>query len=88
VKITKVGVVMAKQTALWKYFTTKEPTKEETVEAILPKPDGLLSTSMPSSAIAAANSAVREYRKYCTSRYGTFCHRCSEPTRKLLKVTR
>ena len=85
----KVEVVMAKQTALWKYFTTKEPTKEEAVEAILPKPDGLLSTSMPSSAIAAANSAVCEYRIYCTSRCtGTFCHRCSESTRKLLKVTR
>jgi len=33
VKITEVEVVMAKQTALWKYFTTKEPTKEEAVEA-------------------------------------------------------
>jgi len=52
---------MAKQTALWKYFTTKEPTKEEAVEEILPKPDGPLSMSMPSSAIAAANSTVREY---------------------------
>ena len=46
-KITKVEVVMAKQTALWKYFTTKEPSKKEAVEAILPKPDGLLSRSMP-----------------------------------------
>ena len=51
---------MAKQTALWKYFTTKEPTKEE----ILPKPDGPLSTSMPSSALAAAaNSTVREQQR-------------------------
>ena len=57
----KVEVVMAKQTALWKYFTTKEPTKEEAVETILPKPDELLSTSIPSSAIAAANSVVHEY---------------------------
>ena len=61
VKITKFEVVMAKHTALWMYFTTKEPTKEEAVAVILPKPDRLLSTSMPSSAIAAANSAVREY---------------------------
>ena len=42
---------MAKQIALWKYFTTKEPTKEEAVEAILPKPNELFLTSMPSSAM-------------------------------------
>jgi len=52
---------MAKQTVLWKYFTSKESTKEEAVKAILPKPDGSLSTSMPSLAIAAANSTMREY---------------------------
>ena len=52
---------MAKQTALWKYFTNKEPMKEEVVEAILPKPDRPLSTSMPSSTIEAANSSVREH---------------------------
>jgi len=33
-----------KQTTLWKYFTTKESTKEEAVETTLAKPDGLLST--------------------------------------------
>ena len=52
---------MARQTALWKYFTNKEPTKEEAVEAILPKPDGPLSMSMPSSVIEVANSSVREH---------------------------
>ena len=46
-KITNGKVVMAKQTALWKYFTTKVLMKEEAVEAILPKPDGLLFMSMP-----------------------------------------
>ena len=40
---------------------SKEPTKEEAVEAILPKPDGPLSMSMPSSAIEAANYSVHEH---------------------------
>ena len=43
-----------------KYFKRIEPSKEEKIQSVLPKPDGPLAFSMPSSAIEAANSAVRE----------------------------
>ena len=43
-----------------KYFKHIEPFKEEKIQSVLPKPDGLLAFSMPSSAIEAVNSAVRE----------------------------
>ena len=49
------------ETVLWKYFTSKEPTKQEAVEAILPKLEGPLSMLMPSSAIKTENSTVSEY---------------------------
>ena len=43
-----------------KYFKRIEPSKEQKIQSVLPKPDGLLALSMPSSAIEAANSVVRE----------------------------
>jgi len=46
--------------ALLKYFKRIEPSKEERIQSVLPKPDGPLARLMPSSAIEAANSAVRE----------------------------
>ena len=42
--------------ALLKYFKRIEPTKEERIQGVLPKPDGPLPCLMPSSAIESANS--------------------------------
>ena len=39
-----------------KYFKQIEPSKEERIQNILPKPEGFLAHLMPSSAIEAANS--------------------------------
>jgi len=44
--------------ALLKYFKHIEPSKEERIQMVLPKPDSSLARLMPSSAIKAANSAV------------------------------
>ena len=44
---------------LLKYFKQIEPKKSEKIDAVLPKTDGPLSTLMPTSAIQAANQAVR-----------------------------
>ena len=44
---------------LLKYFKRIEPKKSEKIDAVLPKTDGPLSTLMPTSAIQAANKAVR-----------------------------
>ena len=41
--------------ALLKYFKKIEPSIDEQVESILPKPHGSLSLKMPSSSIEAAN---------------------------------
>jgi len=46
--------------ALLKYFKCIEPSKEERIQSVLPKPDGPLAHLMPSSAIEAANSTVFE----------------------------
>ena len=46
--------------ALLKYFKRIEPSKEERTQSVLPKPDSPLARLMPSSAIEAANSAVRK----------------------------
>jgi len=46
--------------ALLKYFKCIEPSKEERIQSFLPKPDGPLAHLMPSSAIEAANSTIRE----------------------------
>ena len=43
-----------------KYFKRIEPSKEERIQSVLLKPDGPLARLMQSSAIEAANSAVRE----------------------------
>ena len=45
--------------ALLKYFKRIEPKKSEKIDAVLPKTDSPLSTLMPTSAIHAANKAVR-----------------------------
>ena len=42
--------------ALLKYFKHIEPSKEERIQSILPKPDCPLACLMPSSAIETANS--------------------------------
>ena len=52
--------VFWKMAGLLKYFKRIEPSKEKKIQSVLPKPDGPLALSMPSSAIEAANSAVRE----------------------------
>jgi len=46
---------------LLKYFKRIELSKEERIQStsVLPKPNGPLARLMPSSAIEAANSAVR-----------------------------
>ena len=49
--------------ALLKYFRKIEPSIDEQVESILPKPHGSLSLMMPSSSIAAANCKVRKIMK-------------------------
>ena len=49
--------------ALLKYLKRVEPSADEQVESVLPKPNGTLSLSMPSSSIAAANSEVRKITK-------------------------
>ena len=46
--------------ALLKYFKRIEPSKEERIKSVLPKPDGTLTCLRPSSAVEVANSAVRE----------------------------
>jgi len=46
--------------ALLKYFKCIEPSKEERIQSVLPKPDSPLTCLMPSSAIETANSTVRE----------------------------
>jgi len=45
--------------ALLKYFKRVETKRTEKVDSILPKNDGPLATLMPSSAMQAANSAMR-----------------------------
>ena len=40
---------------LLKYFERIEPSKEEKIQSVLPKPDGLLPVSMPCTAIEATN---------------------------------
>ena len=52
--------------AILKYFKRIEPSKEERIQSVLPKPDGPLARLIPSSAIEAANSAVREIFTYGT----------------------
>ena len=42
--------------ALLKYFKHIEPSKEERIQSVLPKPDCPLARLMPSSAIETANS--------------------------------
>ena len=42
--------------ALLKYFKHIEPSKEERIQSVLPKPDSPLARLMPSSAIEAAIS--------------------------------
>ena len=49
--------------ALLKYFRKIEPSIDEQVESILPKPHGSLSLMMPSSSIAAANCEVIKIMK-------------------------
>ena len=46
--------------ALLKYFKCIEPSNEERIQSVLPKPDGPLARLIPSSAIEAANSTVHE----------------------------
>ena len=46
---------------LLKYFNRIEPSKEERIQSILPKPDGPLVRLIPCSTIESANSAVREF---------------------------
>ena len=41
--------------ALLKFFKHIEPSKEGKIQSVLPKLDGLLALTMPSSAIEAAN---------------------------------
>ena len=48
---------------LLKYFRKIEPSIDEQVESILPKPHSSLSLMMPSSSIAAANCEVRKIMK-------------------------
>ena len=43
-----------KMASLKKYFKRIEPSKEERIQSVLPKPDGPLVCLMPSSAIEAA----------------------------------
>ena len=43
---------------LLKYFNRIEPSKEERIQSILPKPNGPLALLIPCSAIESANSAV------------------------------
>jgi len=52
--------------ALLKYFKLIKPSKEERIQSISPKLDGLLACLMPSSTIEAAISAASEkfYRWY------------------------
>ena len=46
--------------ALLKYFKRIEPNKSEKIDEVLAKTDGPLSTLMPTSAIQAANKAIRD----------------------------
>ena len=46
---------------LLKYFNRIEPSKEEGIQSVLPKPDGSLVRLIPCSTIESANSAVREF---------------------------
>ena len=43
------------------YFNRIEPSKEERIQSVLPKPDGLLVCLIPCSTIESVNSAVREF---------------------------
>ena len=43
---------------LLKYFNCIEPSKEERIQSVLPKPDGPLARLIPCSAIESANSAI------------------------------
>ena len=45
----------------FKIFKCIEPSKEERIQSVLPKPDGILVCIMPSSAIEAANSAISDF---------------------------
>ena len=47
--------------AFLKIFKCIKSSKEERIESVLAKSDGLLVHLMPSSAIEAANSAIREF---------------------------
>ena len=70
--------------ALLKYFKRIEPSKEERIQSVLPKSDGPLARLMPSSAIEAANSAVREIFTD-----GTFDEDSPTPSNKVtLKIVR
>ena len=53
--------VFWKMAGFLKYFKCIEPSKEEKIQSMLPKPDGLVALLIPSSDIKAANSAVREF---------------------------
>ena len=46
---------------LLKYFNRIEPSKEERIQSVLPKPDGPLVLLIPCSTIESANSAIREF---------------------------
>ena len=47
--------------ALLKYFKRIEPSKEERIQSILPKPDGPCVCQMPSLATEAANSTITKF---------------------------
>ena len=42
-------------------FNRIEPSKEERIQSVLPKPDGPLVRLIPCSTIESANSAVHEF---------------------------
>ena len=45
---------------LMKYFKHIEPSKEERIQSVFPKPDGSLARIIPYSTMETANSAARE----------------------------
>ena len=50
-----------RQMTLLEYFNRIEPSKEERIQSVLPKPDGPLVCLIPCSTIESANSAIREF---------------------------
>ena len=50
-----------RQMTLPKYFNRIEPSKEERIQSVLPKPDGPLVRLIPCSTTESANSAIREF---------------------------